>query len=97
MYSDVVCNIIASPDHIIRNYYIVEDTSGVFSLFSGIASLEFSENDVAIGTGRYVYQGGSDLHSGILGKVITTYEKDIIKHDFCIQGSTYDNIVAPLK
>ena len=61
MYSDVVCNIIASPDHIIRNYYIVEDTSGVFSLFSGIASLEFSENDVGIGTGRYVYQGGSDF------------------------------------
>ena len=76
-YTDAICNIIALPDHIICNYYIVDDTFGVFSLFSGIAKLEFpgsvegsksSKNKKVqlVGTGRYVYQGGN-----------ITYEKDI--------------------
>ena len=115
VYTNVLCNIIASPDHIICNYYMVDDTVGVFSLFSGMAKLDFSDIEDAssksrkngtdsrvelesppIGSGRYVFQGGSDLHAGILGRVSTTYKQDIIKHEFCVQGSTYDHIIAPL-
>lgn len=97
VYSDMVCNLIAR-EHTICNYFMVDDGVGVFSLFSGIAKLDFPENksEPPVGTGRYVYQGGSDLHAGILGRVSTVNEKEIIKHNFCIQGSTYDHIVPPL-
>ena len=102
-YSDISCNLVTS-DHILCNYYLVDDDVGVFSLFSGIANLVFpnkteeSEGNEGspVGAGRFVWQGGSDLHAGILGRVTTIYEKDIIKHDFCVQGSTYDHLVPPL-
>ena len=94
VYSDVICNVI-TPDHILCNYYEADDTVGVFSLFSGVAKLDLSESR-PVGTARFVYQGGSDLHAGILGRVTTTYEKDMIKHDFCVQGSTYDHIAPPI-
>jgi hypothetical protein len=83
------------------NYYLVDEV-GVFSLFSGLAEMDFefsSSNDthpIPIGKGRYVFQGGSDLHGGIIGKVNTVYEKDLITHDFCVQGSTYDHLIPPL-
>ena len=35
-----------------------------------------------VGTGRFVYEGGSNLYAGILGRVNTIYKKDVIKHDF---------------
>ena len=97
VYSDMVCNVIAR-EHAICNYFMVDDGVGVFSLFSGIAKLDFPENksESPVGTGRYVYQGGSDLHAGILGRVSTAYDKELIKHNFCIQGSTYDQLVPPL-
>ncbi|KAL9184301.1 hypothetical protein ACHAXT_002387 [Thalassiosira profunda] len=120
VYSDMKCDVLA-PDHTICSYYLIDDTVGVFSLFSGIAKLDLSgaedespgsrsgrsksrnsrgsqEKQVVkpVGTGRFVYQGGSDLHSGVLGRVSTTYGADVIVHDFCIQGSTYDHLVPPL-
>ena len=82
---------------------MVDDTVGVFSLFSGLAELEFAHNRTdteselrPTGKGRYVFQGGSDLHGGIIGKVNTIYEEDLITHDFCVQGSTYDHLIPPL-
>ena len=105
-YSDVICNII-TYDHIICDYFLIDETVGVFSLFSGIAKLNFTAKEsgsgirdspkpmTPLGSGRFVFQGGSDLHAGILGRVSTSYGKDIIKHDFCVQGSTYDHIVPP--
>ncbi|KAL9179872.1 hypothetical protein ACHAXT_007842 [Thalassiosira profunda] len=118
--SDVICDVIA-PEHVICNYYMIDDTAGVFSLFSGIAKLDFSGAEdesprsrsrgsksgkshgsrgeqvaTPVGTGRFVYQGGSDLHAGILGRVSTTYGTNLIEHDFCVQGSTYDHIIPPL-
>jgi hypothetical protein len=97
-HTDTICDIL-DFSHIICDYYMVDDSVGVFSLFSGLAELEFSNNGTdfsAVGKGRYVFQGGSDLHGGIIGKVNTFYETDLITHDFCVQGSTYDHLVPPL-
>jgi hypothetical protein len=98
VHTDTICGIF-DVGHITCDYYLVDDDVGVFSLFSGLAELEFSHNGTtyfAVGKGRYVFQGGSDLHGGIIGKVNTIYETDVITHDFCVQGSTYDHLVPPL-
>ena len=100
VHSDTICDFIEG-NHIICDYFMVDDTVGVFSLFSGLAELEFDHNRTdkelrPTGKGRYVFQGGSDLHGGIIGKVNTIYEEDLITHDFCVQGSTYDHLIPPL-
>lgn len=100
VHTDTICNIL-EDDHIICDYFMVDDTVGVFSLFSGLAELDLvptnnGTNYRAIGTGRYVFQGGSDLHGGIIGKVNTVYEENLISHDFCVQGSTYNHVIDPL-
>jgi hypothetical protein len=97
-HTDTICDIL-DFSHIICDFYMVNDAVGVFSLFSGLAELEFSNNGtayLAVGKGRFVFQGGSDLHGGIIGKVNTIYETNLITHDFCVQGSTYDHLVPPL-
>ena len=100
VHSDTICDFI-EDNHVICDYFLVDDTVGVFSLFSGLAELEFANNqsDTELrptGQGRFVFQGGSDLHGGIIGKVNTVYEEDLITHDFCVQGSTYDHLIPPL-
>ena len=100
VHSDTICDFV-EDNHIICDYFLVDDSAGVFSLFSGLAELEFAHNKTdtelrPIGKGRYVFQGGSDLHGGIIGKVNTVYEEDLITHDFCVQGSTYNHLVPPL-
>ena len=100
-HTDTICDII-DENHTICDYFLVDEV-GVFSLFTGIAELNFTRNTsnndthhIPVGKGRYVFQGGSDLHGGIIGKVNTVYEEDLITHDFCVQGSTYDHLVPPL-
>ena len=102
VHSDTICDFV-EDNHIVCDYFLVDDSVGVFSLFSGLAELEFAHNNtkpdtelLPIGKGRYVFQGGSDLHGGIIGKVNTVYEEDLITHDFCVQGSTYNHLISSL-
>lgn len=97
VHTDTICNLV-EDNHVICDYFMVENTVGVFLLFSGLyQSLNLPITAAAMAHNlphrkpRWLRFAWRQNRKGqyLYGKVLIT-------HDFCVQGSAYDHLIPPL-